>query len=159
MIHGDYIAFWGSVFSNFFPCEFHLEGAKWCCSEQYYMYKKAVTFNDFEVALQIRQEVAPKVIKQLGRQVRGFDENVWNAVSLEFMKKAVLAKFEQNDYLRSYMFLPEFEGKHFVEGSPVDNIWGCGISWKDPAIADKANWTGKNLLGQTLDWVKEQLGK
>ena len=52
-IHGDYAAFWGSVFSNFYPCQFQLEGKTWNCSEQYFMYHKAMTFYDYEVANKI----------------------------------------------------------------------------------------------------------
>ena len=45
-----YVAFWGGCFSNFFPCQFWLEGKLWTTSEKYFMWKKAITFGDNETA-------------------------------------------------------------------------------------------------------------
>lgn len=40
-VNKDYVFFWGSEFSNWFPSEFQLEGKKFYNAEQYFMYKKA----------------------------------------------------------------------------------------------------------------------
>jgi ribA/ribD-fused uncharacterized protein len=37
-----------------------------------------------------------------------------------------------------------------VEASPLDRIWGIGLSASDPRAADPEQWLGLNLLGQAL---------
>ena len=44
-----------------------------------------------------------------------------------------------------------------AEASPVDRNYGIGLEATDPAAKDPANWTGKNLLGETLMKVREAL--
>lgn len=36
-VNKDYVFFWGSEFSNWFPSEFQLEGKKFYNAEQYFM--------------------------------------------------------------------------------------------------------------------------
>ena len=47
----------------------------------------------------------------------------------------------------------EFDGKKFVEASPLDGIWGIKC---DEATAkdDESNWNGLNLLGKALNEVR-----
>jgi ribA/ribD-fused uncharacterized protein len=59
--------------------------------------------------------------------------------------------------LQSNILSDEFNGKHFVESSPIDKIWGVGLRENDPMIDDENNWKGTNLLGKALDEVKERL--
>ena len=39
----------------------------------------------------------------------------------------------------------------FVEGSPVDCIWGVGVKWDDPRCDDQGCWRGENRLGRCHD--------
>lgn len=48
-------------------------------TEQYMMYHKAVLFKDPETAKQILLAHTPKQQKALGRKVKNFDEETWNA--------------------------------------------------------------------------------
>lgn len=154
--YDDYIAFWGSCFSNFFPTRFYLDGRYWTSSEKYFMYQKAITFGDEEIAEKILSSNEPKECKNFGRQVKNFDSKKWDEVKEEVMYKAVKAKFEQDGLCRTCLLLPRYMSKHFVEGSPVDKIWGVGISYADNRIANKDNWKGQNLLGKILDRVRDE---
>lgn len=51
----------------------------------------------------------------------------------------------------------EFEGKHFVEASPYDELWGVGLGEADELIKDPKNWKGENWLGKILDDVRVAL--
>lgn len=82
----NYVFFWGSEFSNWFPSEFQLEGKKFYNAEQYFMYKKAQFFNDEEMATAILCTDDPKVAKKLGRKVKNFDADVWLKVCKGYMK-------------------------------------------------------------------------
>lgn len=152
---GTYLTFWGSVFSNFFNTRFYLDGRYWTTTEKYFMYQKAITFNDNETAEKILKLDNPKDIKQLGREVKNFSEEKWDKVREEIMYKAVKAKFEQ-DRLCNYC-IKEYPDAIFVEGSPYDKIWGVGIQFDDYRIFNKNNWKGKNLLGKILTKVRDEI--
>ena len=87
MIHGDYAAFWGGVFSNWYPCKFKAYGKTWYSSEQFFMWLKAEYFDDEETALAITKTMSASVAKQLGREVKNFDETKWQAVRYEFCRR------------------------------------------------------------------------
>lgn len=46
-------------------------------AEQYMMYRKALLFSDTSTAAAILKTTKPGAQKKLGRQVKGFDEGVW----------------------------------------------------------------------------------
>ena len=68
-----------------------------------------------------------------------------------------MAKYEQNPTLAGKLVGRRYAGRTFVESSPVDNIWGVGLSQDDPAIDDERNWTGRNLLGKVITEVRDHL--
>jgi len=152
-----FVSFWGSCFSNFYPAKFTLYNTEWLTSEQYFMYQKAMYFNDTEIAELIKNTEHPKECKKLGRKVKNFDDTIWGAARFGVMNDAVLAKFSQNEELKKALLYFRKKGYHFIEGSPYDKIWGVGINYNDPLIADKKNWKGENLLGTCLDEVGDFL--
>lgn len=160
-----YVAFWGSVFSNFYPCEIHVTNDWWdkpvdlhfTSSEQYFMWLKATYFDDYETADKILEAKTPKEAKALGRQVKEFEEEEWAKIREDAMYNAVYAKFSQNENLKAFLLADEFKGKKFVEGNPYDKIWSVGLDWRDPRIGDEENWLGLNLLGTVLENVREEL--
>lgn len=153
--NGDYVAFWGSVFSNFFPCHFILDGKVWTSSEKYFMHKKAITFGDEEIAEKIYELDDPRQIKRLGREVKNYSEDIWNNIREEVMYEGVKAKFEQ-DGLCNYCLL-QYPNETYIEGSPFDKIWGVGIKYDDDKIFEPSNWHGKNLLGKILTRVRNEI--
>lgn len=69
----------------------------------------------------------------------------------------VWEKFIQNEYLKEYILRDDFKNKGFIEGSPVDGIWGVKVQWDNPLIDDEANWQGENRLGKVLNLVRMYL--
>lgn len=51
------------------------------------------------------------------------------------------------------------ETVYLVEASPVDEIWGVGLSKESAKIEDPNNWRGENLLGFALMEVRDKLNK
>ena len=47
--------------------------------------------------------------------------------------------------------------RRLAEASPHDNLWGIGLSACDPRASSPDSWCGRNLLGQTLEHVREIL--
>ena len=155
-----HIFFWGEWPSNWFKCHFTVDGNEFFNSEQYFMYVKAITFGDTEVAEEILVKGKnPKVAKALGRKVKNYDDKVWNEKRYQVMVEANMLKYSQSEELKELLLNTELDGKHYVEASPLDKIWGVGLSENDPLIDDEKNWLGTNLLGKTLDEVRERLLK
>ena len=156
-----HVFFWGEWPSNWYPCVFNAEyeGKEYTFynSEQYFMFVKAKTFGDEENALKILLEGKnPKKAKQYGRMVKNYDDEKWNEIRYQVMVDANMAKYSQNDELKSLLLSDEFNEKRFVEASPIDGIWGIKCSEKD-ALDDESNWNGQNLLGKALDEVRDKL--
>lgn len=162
-VTNKHVFFWGEWPSNWYPCEFNAEydGKTYTFynSEQYFMFVKAKVFGDEDVALKILLHGKdPKAAKTLGREVKNYDDKVWNEKRYQVMVDACYYKFSQNEDLMEKLLDERYEDKGFVEGSPIDCVWGIGVHWKD-ASDDETTWKGQNLLGKALDEVRGRLGE
>ncbi len=98
---------------------------------------------------------APKAHKALGRLVKGFSAEVWDAKAREIVFAGNLAKFAEAENLRKYLMATG--DLILVEGAHYDPVWGVGLAWNDLRIVDPANWQGTNWLGETLMRVRTAL--
>lgn len=143
-------------FSNWHPAKFTDEDkVEYTCSEQYMMYKKAMLFNDSEIAQEILMATDPRDQKALGRQVKGFDSAIWEKHAKQIVYKACYLKFTQNQKLLEVLM--STAGSLLVEASPYDTVWGIGLAEDDPRIHDRSQWRGTNLLGQVLTMLRDDL--
>lgn len=172
-----HVFFLNGPFSQWYPATFRARPRKdgecltFNCAEQYMMAAKAALFGDcaiFNMIMAADQHprdwrVAPRLQKELGRKVHGRDGGPWDAEDVAFWAahdRAIVfrgnwEKFSQNENLRA--FLVATGTKVLVEGAHYDRIWGVGLAWDDPRIADPANWQGRNQLGEALMQVREAL--
>lgn len=149
------ILFWGGVFSNWFPSDIVLEGVEYDGVEQYMMAEKARRFGDDEILEKIMATPNPREQKALGRQVRGFDADIWLEECCDLVYPAIRAKFEQNPDLLGWL---EKSGNRLIaEASPVDRIWGIGLAPDNPLARDPKNWEGKNFLGKLIMQARDEL--
>lgn len=163
-----HVLFWGEWPSNWYRAEFDVEvminGGKqkkhFFNSEQYFMYMKAIVFGDYDTAEKILKTKDPKKAKALGREVKNYDDKVWNEMRYKIMVDANKAKYGQNKELADLLTSEEFKGKGYTESSPLDKIWGTGLGENHPDSDDESKWPGQNLLGKALDevrcWLLEQ---
>jgi len=162
----DYLFFWGhkpskdgsiikTCMSQWWLASFTEDQVVYATAEHYMMAGKACLFGDAEVLAEILKAEAPDIAKKLGRKVRNFDPVAWDAHKYELVKQGNLLKFSQNDPLKH--FLLGTGNAVLVEASPVDPVWGIGLSQDDPGAADPAKWRGENLLGFALMEVRDQL--
>lgn len=124
-------------------------------AEHYMMAQKAKLFDDMDIFNQIIQSKHPKQAKDLGRQVKNFDENIWNEKRFEIVVQGNIAKFSQNPALKAYLL--GTGDRVLVEASPVDKIWGIGLAKDNDKIHSPLNWQGLNLLGFALMQVRDEL--
>lgn len=144
--------------SNFAKADFEWEYAgekhRFFCTEQAFMWAKAMKFGDRSAAAKILAADTPPLCKAYGREVENYVEGEWEAVRYGIMRDVNLEKYRQNPGLREKLLDPKFDGKTFVEASPYDRIWGVGFRQDDPAIDDERNWKGRNLLGKAITEVR-----
>jgi len=152
---GNFVFFWGGWPSQWHHCRFVIDGIPYNCTEQYMMAQKAELFGDLASRAKILASKNPREQKALGREVEGFDEEMWTAACREVVFRGNLAKFSQDETLKALLLATS--GKQIVEASPKDRIWGIGLSADDPRATDPEQWQGTNWLGEALMRVREQL--
>jgi len=155
MITEEFVFFWGGICSQWYSSWFEIDGQKYSCAEQYMMYKKALLFEDEDVANAIMRTQNPMEQKALGRKVRGFDKDKWEEVCREYVYEANYAKFTQNPDL--LFELVSYGDRDIVEASPEDPIWGIGMHETNPDIFDRTKWKGTNWLGEAIMRVRDTL--
>jgi ribA/ribD-fused uncharacterized protein len=147
-----YTFFWGGLFSQWADSKIMIDGVEYNCCEQYMMAQKALLFKDMEMYQEIMNEQYPAIQKSLGRKVKDFDSEKWNAIAKHVVYRANTAKFTQNkNFFDALMATGD---TLLVEASPEDTIWGIGLSENDPRALDKTQWLGTNWLGQIITDVR-----
>ena len=151
-----YKFFWGidDIESNFYPSFFQYKNLSFTCSEQAYMYEKALYFGDAIMASRILQLRNPAEHKKAGKLVKDFDPVIWSKVKTQYMYQVCMAKFYQNPLIRE-SFINSTE--HLVEASPYDLEWGIGLDAYTAVRTKEEDWPGKNLLGKVLMHVRSDL--
>lgn len=141
--------------SNWYPSIFYVDGIEYSSVEQFLMYKKAVTFGDNDIAIQILETDDPDEIKKLGRSVKDYIDSLWAGMRQMILYKGLLAKFQQNEKLKKK--LVNTGNALLAECSKSDKIYGIGISLYDEQRYYPARWQGLNILGFTLMNVRQEL--
>lgn len=140
--------------SQWYPTGFTLSNTYYPTAEHYMMAQKAQLF-DKEMVKHILDAKTTKEVKILGRNIKNFDENVWQDKSLKIVLDGNLAKFSQNVLLKD--FLLSTSKKVLIEASPYDKIWGIGLDESSDHIKNPLFWKGDNKLGFVLMKVRDIL--
>ncbi|MEU1487429.1 NADAR family protein [Streptomyces sp. NPDC005752] len=161
-----YLPFWGhrprtdgrlgeSCLSQWWPAPFTVGPVAYATAEHWMMAGKARLFGDADAEASAVAAGSPAAAKKAGRLVRGFDEDVWARERFALVVAGSVHKFGQDPALRAYL-LGTGE-RVLVEASPLDRIWGIGLSKDDPRTADPVSWRGLNLLGFALMEARARL--
>jgi len=162
----EYIFFWGhtnkskeqvnsTCFSQWFPSAFTVDKVLYKTAEHWMMAHKALLFDNSDIFEKIIKSDSPKDVKELGRNVIGYDDQKWNENKFEIVKLGNIHKFNQHPKLAEYLI--ETEDRIIVEASPVDKVWGIGLSQNSKDIDNIYAWDGQNLLGFALMEVRDFL--
>lgn len=154
IITDDYVLFYGGPFSNWAESPFQLDGITFNCSEQYFMYRKAMQFGDITSANKILKEKSPAAQKELGKKVSNYVESEWNNVRYDVMLTALREKFQLPAFKSALL---KTDNRTIVEASPYDKIWGIGLLANDPRVLNPDEWLGLNLLGKCLMQVRAEI--
>jgi hypothetical protein len=150
-----YTFFWSGMFSQWYASPFKVDGIQYNCAEQFMMHSKALMFEDYETAELIMNTPNPKIQKQLGRQVKNFNADSWNAVAKTVVYIANIAKFTHSPTLLEALLATG--DTLLVEASPYDTIWGIGMGEVEARKSTKEQWRGTNWLGEVLTAVRDDI--
>lgn len=161
-----YIFFWGHTnkyneevgkfcFSQWFECPFSIDNVTYKTAEHWMMAHKALLFGDKSNFDKIINCEKPGEAKELGRQVLGYDEQTWNEKKFNIVKLGNIHKFNQHPKFAEYLL--KTDNRILVEASPVDTVWGIGLSQDSNDIENIYAWRGQNLLGFALMATREFL--
>jgi ribA/ribD-fused uncharacterized protein len=161
VITDTHVYFYTDVCSNWWATVNQLKdptsGLVFNNTEAAFMWHKAKFFGDTETAAKIAAHAAanghPHLVKQLGREIKPYDDASWDTVRQGFMAYVNLLKFRQNPKWGEQ--LKATGNRILVEASPVDRIWGIGRTVQEAAAG--AEWNGRNLLGEALMTVRGML--
>ncbi len=147
------------IFSQWFPVKFTEYFNKntfieYENSEQYMMAHKALLFGDDYHFDKIMETTDPAIMKKLGRKIKDFDQDIWDAHKFDIVTEGNRLKFGQNPNLMKRLL--ETENKTIVEASPHDKVWGIGLKACDAIKIPENKWLGQNLLGKALMLVREE---
>lgn len=131
--------------SNWYLSRFSLNGVLYSSLEQYMMYQKALLFSDDYVSEKILSTTDVSAIKKLGREVKNYDDSIWNGMRQIIVYRGLLEKFSQNHNLKKQLLATNND--IFAECAVNDVIWGIGLSMTDPNRLSINKWRGQNLLG------------
>ncbi len=156
-----FVFFWKTsekhgCFSNWYTgAEFIHQGKKMKTSEHAMMWGKAMLFNDLKIAEEILKSKTASDVKALGRKVKGFDKDKWEANCQQIVYEACKDKFMQHPKLLSLLL--ETKGQTLVESSPYDSIWGTGLNERDCKKISPEKWPGTNYLGKVLTKLRDDI--
>lgn len=161
-----FIFFWGhtgnnntvvekNCFSQWFESPFTVNDITYKTAEHWMMAHKALLFNDSENFEKIIHCNKAAEAKKLGREIMAYNEEIWNTHKYDIVKQGNIHKFSQHPKLAE--FLLNTDPRIIVEASPVDTIWGIGLSQDDENIQNIYAWRGENLLGFALMEVRDIL--
>jgi ribA/ribD-fused uncharacterized protein len=144
--HGDEIGKF--AFSQWYLSPFVVDNINYKTAAHWMMAHKAGLFGDYETFHRILMAETSSEVKELGRQVRGFDEMKWNEKKFELVRTGNIHKFNQHKKLKD--FLIDTGENVIVEASATDTVWGIGLNQEVPMIENPYSWRGENRLGFAL---------
>jgi len=159
-----YLFFWGhqpskdgsitkSCFSQWWESSFVDNNTTYKTSEHWMMAEKARLFKDPTMVPKIINANSPGEAKKLGRRISNFDQATWDQAKYDIVVKGNTLKFSQNNNIKT--FIINTNERVIVEASPVDSIWGNGLSADSKDAYKPENWRGENLLGFALMEVRD----
>jgi len=166
-----YLCFWGhtktghetitkTCLSQWYSSSFEVDDIIYPTAEHFMMAEKARVFENkssvnSELLKRIIEAPHPQKAKQLGRQIEGFTNEIWNQYRFEVVVKGSYAKFSQNKELKE--FLLSTRKRVLVEASPADKVWGTGLAEDHIDATNPFKWKGLNLLGFALMEARKRI--
>lgn len=141
--------------SNLYYSPFDINGTHYISAEQYIMHQKCLMFGDMKSADEILATEYQDRFQNIGQQVKGYINSVWEGSRQLIALRGLNAKFTQNIELKEQLLLTK--EAYLVECACSDKIWACGMQLNEPERFYANKWNGQNILGFTLMEVRNSL--
>jgi ribA/ribD-fused uncharacterized protein len=142
-------------FSNMHEAPVLIDGIKFPTVEHYYQWSKARLFGDEESQQKILKSASPKTAKTLGKKVKDFNEERWEAEKVGIMQRGIKAKLMQHPDIRKKLLATG--DRRIAEANPRGKFWGIGTSYNTSKATNPERWPGKNNLGLIYEELRRQL--
>lgn len=137
----------------------YIKGQPFITREEWMMVWKALIFAkegeyreiNLQIADQIKGNKNSNSVRTLGRQIKGYDEEVWKKIRYDVVMNGNYLQFSQNEVMKKVLI--DTNDRQIVESASYDAIWGCGYG-EHNAEANRKNW-GLSLLGTAIMQVRE----
>jgi ribA/ribD-fused uncharacterized protein len=137
------------------PVEMEFNSTQYNSAKQAIMAEIAKFFNDEENLERIMIYESPEEIEYSYLDVPGesdVNEGKWDNKMKELILDVNLQKFRQFAELGQKLL--ETRNASLGYYQPDDTILGIGIPLEDPNAKDKTKWTGQNILGKSLEQIR-----
>ena len=94
----------------------------------------------------------PYEIKQLSRNITGFDKDTWRSKGYDICYKGVEAKFKQNESL--FSMLKSTGSKRLIEAM-TDRLWETGVAFRDANVLTEDKWYNLGWLSEMLQTIRD----
>ena len=93
--------FWNTIYSQWYttPNQFTEDGISYNNAEKYMMMGKAKVFGADDIYNKMKTLNNARAIKQLGREISNFSDEIWDKHKIEIVERATYLKFTQNEDL------------------------------------------------------------
>jgi ribA/ribD-fused uncharacterized protein len=135
-------------FSNMSQHPIDVDGVRYPTVEHYFQAMKAKEFDDKEMLEKIIKAKTPKAVKAMGKKVKNFVKEIWDAKRDEVMRTGVRAKFVQHPELRKQLL--ETGERQIGEADARNMYWGIGTSVSSEKSNHPEKWRGQNKMGKLL---------
>jgi ribA/ribD-fused uncharacterized protein len=145
------------MLSNMYEAPIQMDSITFPTIEHYFQWKKAKTFGDEDIAMKILKTASGKAVKALGKKVKDFKIEEWDAKKDGIMAVALKAKVIQHPEIRDK--LKETGVRPIGEASARDKYWAIGTSADTSKARDPSKWPGKNILGKLWMDLRKELSE
>jgi ribA/ribD-fused uncharacterized protein len=135
-------------FSNMSEHRIDVDGTQFPTVEHYFQAMKAKEFKDDEIYEKIVKAKSAKAAKALGKKVKNFAKEVWDASRDEIMYKAIRTKFVQHPELQKQLLATA--DRLIGEADARDTYWGIGTAMTSEKSKHPEKWRGQNRIGKIL---------
>lgn len=145
--------FYDGDFAQFEKSNFTIKNVNYFCVEHYLLASRAILFNDKEMLEKIMESKSIRQAKIFGKNIRNFNQEVWDKHKLNMSYVSNLCKFQQDEVLKFKLL--ETENSILVNADVYDDVWGIGKKITDLDIRNPHSWRGENYLGFILMKIRE----
>ena len=110
--------------SNFHPVKINHDGHIYHSSEQLIQHKKAQLFGDTITEAQILSTSTAMECKIEAKNIRNYDQQLWESSAKLFCYDGIKAKFTQNPWLANLLLSTNDE---ILVEATYDKVWGTGV--------------------------------